>query len=270
MRFYGLFGNPLGHSISPQIHKKIYEFAEIEAAYKTFELESDELTRALGGMKLLGINGVNVTIPYKQDFIPLLDSLSPLAERLHSVNTIKNNAGKMEGYNTDYHGIGLTFSQRNWQVKDKSVYILGSGGASHAAAHFFHDHGATSVTIVSRTPAGQNGKWNYIDYETLATLTGDILVNCTPVGMYPKMDASPVKKEVVASFDIIFDAIYNPAETLFLKWAKELGKDHTNGLDMLVGQAIKSVEIWEDQEISPEKITAILQDFRDNWKGSSL
>lgn len=267
MNFYGLFGNPLGHSISPQIHKKIYEVAGIDAAYKTFEIEAHELEPGLQAMKVLGIKGANVTIPYKQDFIPLLATLSPLARRLHSVNTIKNNQGILEGYNTDYQGIALTFAQRNWQVQDQQVFILGSGGASHAAAHFFHDQGAASVTIVSRSAHSQEGQWDYMDYEQLTEQTGDILVNCTPLGMYPHIDASPVSKETIDAFSIVFDMIYNPAETLFLKWASELHKEHANGLDMLVGQAIHSVEIWEDRVISDEHVKDILHYFRENWQG---
>lgn len=268
LKFYGLFGETLAHSISPQIHKKIYEIAGIDAAYKNFELASDELELALTGLKTLTIKGVNVTIPYKQDVIPLLDSLSPLAERLHSVNTIKNDDGVMSGYNTDYHGIGITFSQRNWQVKDKKVVILGSGGASHAAAHYFNDEGASSVTIVSRSPEKQAGNWQAINYEELETFDGDILVNCTPVGMYPNVDASPVDKKIIEKFDYVFDMTYNPVETLLLKWAKELGKEYTNGLDMLVGQAIRSVEIWEDKELSDDQLIDILDYFRKNWSGT--
>ncbi len=267
MRFYGLFGQSLAHSISPQIHQKIYEVADISAAYKTFEIEPDTLTSALSAMKVLDIRGANVTIPYKQTFIPLLDTVSPLAERLHSVNTIKQVNGHLAGFNTDYDGIALTFDQRNWSVKDQQVVILGSGGASHAAAHYFKDQGARSVSIVSRSPHTQAGEWNFISYDELNTQAGDILVNCTPIGMYPKVDASPVTKEIIQSFQVIFDMTYNPAETLFLKWAKELGKESTNGLDMLVGQAVRSVEIWEDRTFTPDQVSQLLAYFRENWTG---
>ncbi|MGP6147319.1 shikimate dehydrogenase [Jeotgalibaca sp. A122] len=268
MKFYGLFGETLGHSISPQIHKKIYEIAGIEGAYKNFEIAADELEEALTGLKVLGISGSNVTIPYKQAFIPLMDSLSPLAERLHSVNTIKNNNGYFEGYNTDYDGIALTFELRNWQVKDKHTYILGSGGASLAIAHYFQDQGAASVTIVSRSAGEMDGPWEYIDYEELTGRTGDIIVNCTPVGMYPNVDASPVDESVIANFEILFDMTYNPVETVFLQIGNRLGKQTTNGLDMLVGQAIRSVAIWEDREFTKEEVLEILNYFRENWTGA--
>lgn len=267
MKFYGLFGKTLGHSISPQIHKKIYEVAGIIAAYKTFEIDEDELPAALESLRILGIHGANITIPYKQDFIPLINKLSPLAERLHSVNTIKNVNGAFEGHNTDYDGIALTFDLKNWDVKGKQTYILGSGGASLAIAHYFKDQGAASITIVSRSAGEMTGPWEYIDYTELKVRSGDYLVNCTPIGMYPNVDATPVDEAVIAKFSHLFDMTYNPAITKFLKIGNSLGKDTVNGLDMLVGQAIRSVEIWEDRDFTQEETLTILNYFRENWNG---
>ena len=265
MKFYGLFGKTLGHSISQQIHKKIYEVTGIAAAYKNFEIKEEQLPAALESLQILGIRGANITIPYKQDFIPLINKLSPLAERLHSVNTIKSVDGGFEGYNTDYDGIALTFDLENWDVKDKQTYILGSGGASLAIAHYFKDQGAASITIVSRSADEKTGPFKYINYEELKALSGDFLVNCTPIGMYPNVDASPVDEAVIAKFNYLFDMTYNPAVTMFLKIGNSLGKDTVNGLDMLVGQAIRSVEIWEDREFTQEEILTILNYFRENW-----
>ncbi len=268
MKFYGLFGKTLGHSISQQIHKKIYEVAGIDAAYKNFEIKEEQLPAALESLQILGIRGANITIPYKQDFIPLINKLSPLAERLHSVNTIKNVNGAFEGYNTDYAGIALTFELKNWQVKDKQAYILGSGGASLAIAHYLSDQGAQSVTIVSRSVGQKNGPWKYIDYAELKKRSGDFLVNCTPIGMYPDVDASPVDETVIAQFNYLFDMTYNPAVTKFLGIGNSLGKDTVNGLDMLVGQAIRSVEIWEERTFTQDEVLSILNYFRENWNGA--
>lgn len=268
LNFYGLFGKTLGYSISPQIHKKIYEVANIDAAYKNFEVSEDELELSLKAMKVLGIKGANVTIPYKEDFISLLDDISPLAKRLHSVNTIKVIGDTFVGYNTDYEGIALTFKLKNWEVKGKKTYILGSGGASHAIAHYFHDQGAASVTIVSRTPEILEGPWEFIDYQELESREGDVLVNCTPIGMYPKIEASPVDETVIKNFHSLFDMTYNPVETRFLAIGNRLGKDTVNGLDMLIGQATRSVEIWEDREIQAKDQLEILNDFREHWTGA--
>ncbi len=268
MNFYGLFGKTLGHSISPQIHKKIYEVAGIEAAYKNFEIAENEISSALEAMRVLGIKGANVTIPYKEDFIPFLDAISPLAERLSSVNTIKNNKGTFTGYNTDYDGIALTFEQKGWQVEDSRAYILGSGGASQAIAHYLQDQGAAAITIVSRSPQNLQGPWEYIDYEELKNRTGDYIINCTPVGMYPHVEQSPVDEHVLEKFTALFDMTYNPVETVFLKIGNQLGKETVNGLDMLVGQAIRSVEIWEERQLTKEERLDVLTYFRKNWKGA--
>lgn len=268
MKFYGLFGYPLGHSISPAIHHKIYELAEIEGAYKKFEVAEEDLKLAIQGVKVLGIAGANVTIPYKEKVMPLLDEVSQRSQRLHSVNTIKNTAGILTGYNTDYDGIALTFKIRNWQVAGKDIYVLGSGGASNGVTYFLSDQGARSITVVSRSPEKYEGPWNCIDYQSLAQVKGDYLINCTPVGMYPKVDVSPVVKETLNHFKIAFDMIYNPAETLFLQYAREAGLDYANGLDMLVGQAIRSVEIWEDRKFEDSLVMEILDYFRKNWEVS--
>lgn len=269
MQFYGLFGNPLGHSISPEIHEHIYKIAGIKAAYKKFEIDSDQLGQAIEAMKVLSIGGANVTIPYKEDFFPYLDELDPLAQRLHSVNTIKNTDGYFKGFNTDYAGIHLTFQRRGWQVAGQACYILGSGGASQTVAHYLQDQGASQVTMVSRDPSQVKNRqdWEYIDYQTLEGRSGQFLINGSPVGMYPKTEASPVSQDTISRFNYLFDMIYNPKETLFMKWGAELGKETANGLDMLVGQAIKAVEIWEDATIPEADVEAILTEFQENWEG---
>lgn len=266
MRYYGLFGKTLNHSISPEIHRKIYEVIGIEAAYKKFEINHNQLNESLQAMKLLQVSGANVTIPYKEDFLQLLDTVSPLAKKLHSVNTIKNEEGKFVGYNTDYDGIAWTFDLMNWEVKNKKAYILGSGGASHAIAHYLKDQGASSVTVVSRTPKEMSGDWEYIDYTELENRAGDFIINCTPVGMYPNIEATPVKDGILSHFSYLFDMTYNPVETKFLKIGKSLGKETTNGLTMLVGQAMRSVEIWEDLKFTPQDKMEILTYFQKNWQ----
>ena len=217
MKFYGLFGNPLGHTISPAIHKKIYEMAGIEAAYKAYEIKEDELEAALESMKVLNMGGANVTSPYKKEFIPLLDYVSERTVRLNSVNTIKNCNGVMEGYNTDYDGIEMTFQLRNWEIEGKDFYVMGTGGASHAMVYFLLDNMARSITVVSRSPREYHRDYEIINYEELAERSGDYLINCTPVGVYPNVDASPVGKEVVANYNRIFDMTYNPTESLLLQ-----------------------------------------------------
>ncbi|MDK6368658.1 MULTISPECIES: shikimate dehydrogenase [Aerococcus] len=259
MEFYGLFGYPLGHSLSPQIHQIIYQEAQIEAAYKLFEVPAEDLGRALDAMRVLDIRGANVTIPYKQALFPYLDELSATAKKLGAVNTIKQVDGKLRAYNTDYDGIHLCFKRRHWQTQDKTAYILGTGGAAQAVAHYLTDHGA-QVHLVSRQPDQHLDKpWPCLSYAQVKEGSADYLVNCTPLGMYPKTAASPLEAADLDRFDHVFDTIYNPYETQLLSDAKAAGKAYCNGLDMLVGQAIRSVEIWEDQKFSPSVVEKILE-----------
>ncbi|AMB94770.1 shikimate dehydrogenase [Aerococcus sanguinicola] len=258
MEFYGLFGYPLGHSLSPEIHQIIYEEAQIEAAYKLFEVPEESLSQALEALKTLDIRGANVTIPYKQALFPYLDELSETAKKLDAVNTIKQVDGKLKAYNTDYDGIHLSFERRHWQTQGKAAYVLGTGGAAQAMGHYLTDHGA-QVHLVSRHPDQHQDKpWPCLSYAELEILRGDFLVNCTPVGMYPKTQASPLEAHDLDRFDHIFDTIYNPYESQLLSDAKAAGKAYCNGLDMLVGQAIRSVEIWEDQHFSKDQVERIL------------
>lgn len=260
MNFYGLFGYPLGHSLSPVIHKIIYETVGVEAAYKLFEVEAALLPRAVESMKILDITGANVTIPYKKEVIPLLDQISPKAEKLQAVNTIKNRAGILEGYNTDYDGVIRTFERHQWELENRSVYILGTGGAGQAVAHALQDQGGL-VTLVSRNPQTKS-TFPVIDYQALEEVQGNILVNTTPVGMPPKIDQSPVSDHVVSRFDIVFDATYGKVDNELLKTARSMNKECVNGLEMLIGQAISAVEIWEDISIDDSVMGDILVHFQ--------
>ena len=263
MNFYGLFGYPLGHSMSPMIHKIIYEKVGVEAAYKLFEVEEEHLIQAIDSIKILDIRGANVTIPYKKEVIPLLDRISPKAEKLQAVNTIKNKGGWLEGHNTDYDGVVRTFERHGWDVQNQWVYILGTGGASQAAAHALQDLGG-QVTLVSRNPQIPS-LFPVIDYLDLEKVQGHILVNTTPIGMPPKIDQSPVSDQIVSQFDVIFDATYDKVDNKLLKTARSLGKECVNGLEMLVGQAIAAVEIWEDISIDDSVMDDILSHVQKEW-----
>lgn len=258
MNFYLLFGNPVGHSFSPQLHKIISEEANIDASYRSRQLEENQLEQAIEAMKVLDIDGANVTIPYKKSFFPYIDELSELATYLNAVNTLKLSEGKIKGYNTDYDGIGFTFKINGWDIKDKDIYILGSGGASLTAAYYIQNNQANSVTIVTRDKyQAHSDPFDRIDYNDLVNIKGDILINGTPVGMHPNIETSPVTPEVVQNFDFLFDMTYNPAVTKFLSYGQKQDKQTINGLDMLIGQAIKSVEIWEETKISVQAIERI-------------
>ena len=267
MKFYGLFGEKLSHSLSPQLHKEIYCKAKIEAGYKTFPFQPSQIQDAIKAIRLLSIDGVNVTIPYKEAVIPYLDDLSSVAESLQVVNTIHNKKGRLIGYNTDYEGFGLIFKRRAWLITDRSFVILGTGGAAKMAVTYLIDHGAEKITLVSRKveQTSTDSKVDYINYNQLIGLKADYLINTTPVGMYPDMDFSPILEEELLPFACVIDLIYNPEQTQLLSSAKKQGKPIANGLDMLIGQAVRSVEIWEEKKIPDTLTEELIHDFH-QWK----
>jgi shikimate dehydrogenase len=251
---YGLIGEKLGHSFSPQIHGEIFKEMGIEGQYKLFELKKEELKSAVLEYKAQGIKGLNVTVPYKIEIMPCLDVISTEAEKIGAVNTISLSNGILTGYNTDYNGFGISLARSGVEVKERSAVILGTGGASKSVAQYLIDNGVKSIVYVSRNPiAGAKG------YDEASSLKGDMIINCTPCGMYPRVDLSPVPYETFKGFEIAVDLIYNPEETVFLRQAKENGLKTVNGLYMLVGQAVAAQEIWNGIRFSEAQMDEIYQ-----------
>lgn len=250
MRLYGLLGAELSHSISPEIHGFLFRLLHIEASYLLFPVPPEKLRQAVESLKLLGAGGVNVTIPYKVQVMPMLDELSTEARKLGAVNTILFREGRTCGYNTDYSGFGRMLQRHGITVDGKTAVILGTGGAARTAAHWLLDHGATEVSLVSRT-AGITGDFPSLSYEELRLLPQtDILVNATPVGMFPHMEETPLDQSVVARFSTVIDLIYNPQETRLVREARLLGLKAVNGLFMLAAQAVAAEEIWQGRNLS--------------------
>jgi shikimate dehydrogenase len=260
MEFYGIIGEKLSHSLSPQIHKRVFELLDIEGAYKLFEIPKDKINNLVDALKLLNIKGVNVTIPYKETVISQLDFISKEAKSIGAVNTILIKDGKANGYNTDYFGFGSMLDKNNIQVQHKIAVVLGSGGASKAITTYLLDNQVKSLYLVTRNKDSNlelDNRITVIDYEELKTIKGDIIINTTPVGMYPKVSDSPVEREIINNFQAIVDIIYNPKMTEFLRLGEEFGKVTCGGLYMLVGQGIKAEEIWQDIKIKEEVLEKV-------------
>lgn len=255
---YGLLGEKLTHSFSPQIHSLIFKALGIDGYYHLFEVNKEDLGDGVRGFKALKVKGINVTIPYKLDVMKYLDHISEEGKNIGAVNTICFEDGKTIGYNTDYYGFGMMMKKFNIDINGKNVTILGSGGSAKAVLQYLLDNNASEITFVTRNVEEGKAKFknfNIISYEDLEELSNeDIVINCTPIGMYPKVDNSPIKKECITKFKVAIDLIYNPQETLFLKYAREAGLKSVNGLYMLVGQAIKAEELWNSLKIE-DKIT---------------
>ncbi|MDO5517849.1 MAG: shikimate dehydrogenase [Clostridium sp.] len=270
MDFYGVLGEKLPHTISPEIHEQVFSLLNIKGAYKKFEVEKDDLCKVADSLKVLKIKGTNVTIPYKQDIMKYLDEISDEAQKIGAINTICLKDNKLYGYNTDYYGFGTIIDKNNVDIKNKIAVVLGTGGASKAVVTYLLDNGVSNVYLVSRTEKKESG---YRDsrvecrtYETIKGIKGDIIVNTTPVGMYPKTEVSPVSEEVIDNFEVLIDIIYNPRKTKFLEIGEKLNKKICGGLEMLVGQAIKSEEIWQEIEIDDEVFGRVYSNINKNFK----
>ena len=238
----GLLGRKLGHSYSPQIHSHLASYE-----YTLFEKEPEELEAFL---KNGGFTGLNVTIPYKKDVIPYLDELSPTAKRLGAVNTIvRREDGTLIGHNTDYFGFRSMVGRSGLTVAGKKVLVLGSGGASNTAVAALEEMGA-QVVVISRS--GENNYDNLYRHADAA-----VIVNTTPVGMYPKTGVSPISLERFQKLEGVLDVVYNPARTQLLLDAESRGLIAMNGLWMLVAQAKESAEWFAGVQIPDGKIAQI-------------
>jgi len=256
---YALIGGKLSHSISPAIHELIFQKANIDGTYELCEARQEELPGFLQKLREQGFHGVNVTIPYKTEIMKYLDDISGSAKAIGAVNTVVL-GDRTEGYNTDYDGFGKTLEYHGFDPGGKVCAVLGSGGASMAAVSYLEDHGAAEIIIVSRNPGAASGKFPGKRIIALGDYTAeetDLIVNATPVGMYPETGVSPLDKHQLAGASFLFDLIYNPKETLLMKHARELGIPCCNGLFMLVAQAVSAQEIWQGINFSPDLIKEI-------------
>ncbi|MDW8800432.1 shikimate dehydrogenase [Clostridium sp. A1-XYC3] len=267
--FYGLIGEKLGHSFSPQINKLILEKMKLKGEYNLFEIKKENLQKALEGLKALEAKGVNVTIPYKIEIIKYLDKLSKEAEKIGAVNTISFSNGILTGYNTDYHGFGASLKNGQIDICNKDAVILGTGGASKAVVQYLIDNGIKDIIYISRDPKNGLKKikdFKIMSYKDMDNLGAkDIIINCTPCGMYPEVECCPVNQESLSRFSVAVDLIYNPDQTIFLKKSEELGLKTVNGLYMLVAQAVAAQEIWQGVAIAEETTEEIYKEIRSKF-----
>lgn len=238
----GLLGRKLGHSYSPQIHGLLGSYS-----YSLFEKEPEDVEDFLRNGDFTGIN---VTIPYKKTVLPYLDELSPVARKMGCVNTIvRRNDGRLYGHNTDYFGFVSLVHHSCIPVAGKKVLVLGSGGASNTVVHALTDLGALPV-VISRS--GENNYQNLSRHADAA-----VIVNTTPVGMYPQTGVSPLDLQQFPHLEGVLDVVYNPARTQLLLDAEKLGLPNENGLWMLVAQAKEAAEYFTGTKISDTVIETI-------------
>lgn len=247
---YGLVGEKLGHSYSKIIHERISN-----ERYDLIPLSSDELDEF---MKRKEFAGINVTIPYKQKVIAYLDELDPLAQKIGAVNTVVNKNGRLIGYNTDYFGLLYIFNRNNIKAEQKKCLVLGNGGTSRTARAVLESLSAKEIITVSRKPAG-----DIVSYEDCRQnhTDAEIIVNTTPVGMYPDTDASPLDLTPFKSCIAVVDVIFNPIKTRLSQQAESLGIKAVTGLAMLVAQAKQAQEHFRGIKLDDSIIDTITDEL---------
>lgn len=250
MKHYGLIGEKLGHSVSVPIHQAIWAEIGVDADYRLIEIERSALAENVRTL-LNTLDGFNVTVPYKQAVMPLLNRIDPFAQAVGAVNTVLTGVESC-GFNTDDPGFEQMLRHFDMDVSGQRVFILGSGGAMHACRSAVRRMGAKEVAIVSRTPKQPDE----ISYETFYDSfpdVGGLIVNTTPVGMYPHGDTCPIDREklplLVARASAVADIIFNPAETVLTAAARSAGTPTCTGLYMLIAQAVEAEKIWQRREM---------------------
>lgn len=249
----GVLGEKLPHTLSPAIHADLFQQQNLEGEYKVYEMTPEEVQKLPEFMEEHDLLGLNVTIPYKEVVFPMMDVLDASAEQIGAINTIFRKDGKLYGYNTDYIGVLSMFKKAGVVLEGKSIVILGSGGAAKALIYAFHVANAAKITIAARNEKEKARLCTMFPYLNTCGLDeiegGDIIINTTPVGMFPNVGKSVVDASVIGKFQIAADIVYNPLMTEFLNIAKAEGLQVVTGLMMLVDQAIGAEEIWFEKEL---------------------
>jgi len=275
-KLLGLIGHPIKQTYSPLIHNVASELLGLEYIYLPFDVPSSALRNAIKGMVALGIKGFNVTVPHKESILGYMNNLSEEASIIGSVNTIVNDMGKLVGYNTDAAGITETLLPFKEKLMGNEVTVIGSGGSARSVIYVLIRYIKPSkINLINRTEQRAetirsyfNEKMKYENfkvYELFPPEVFDVLknsaaiINATSVGMFPEVDDSIITQpNVFVKGQIVFDLIYNPTKTEFLKLAESEGAIAVNGLKTLVYQAAKSFELWTNHPMPIDKISDVI------------
>lgn len=272
----GLLGNPVGHSLSPLMHNQTFAQMGLNCVYLPFLVPPDNLAGAIDGIRSLNLRGVNVTIPFKEAVIPYLDELSDAAAECGAVNVIKNERGRLIGYNTDGMGFIAALQEEQVEVSGSRVLFIGAGGAARSLAAALKREGASLIQLLDmdynraqslaafiegqKNCSVQSAVMNEANFNKMSA-QADIIINCSPVGMHPGIDASPVQNlDAVEANTVLCDIIYNPPETRLLNLGAARGLKTINGLSMFVHQGALTLEILLGINPDREYMKKVLQE----------
>lgn len=266
---YGVIADPVGHSLSPHVHNAAFEAKGIDAIYCPFRVPSDSLEQFMKDASRLGIRGLSVTIPHKEAIARYLTKVDPAVKSIAAVNTVVFDGSEVLGYNTDYnaamdcveHALG-TIGAKPSPVKNKRVLVLGAGGVARPIIYGLKSRGAL-VTVASRTRSRSDKLANAfdckaLDWESRQRVQCEILINCTPVGMHPNVDESPVSKTFLKPSMLVFDTVYNPESTLLIKDARSRNCHVVTGVEMFIRQAMLQFYLFTRQEADANLMREVL------------
>lgn len=270
-RLCAVIGDPVEHSLSPTLHNAAFRAAGLDYVYLAFQVK--QVAGCLAGMRALtGFRGLSVTIPHKRAVMDLLDDIDPIARRIGSVNTVTNEDGRLVGSSTDGPGTLRAFREAGVSLEGKRVLFAGTGGAVRAVAFAVAElSGAASIQILGRTPANVETLVGDLQDKTACPVAGgglekdlaeaaaaaDILIQGTPLGMYPdRIDDTAIPKEVLEPRHVVFDMVYRPFTTRLLREAEEAGCRTVPGIEMLINQAVLQFERWTGVDAPVEAMRA--------------
>lgn len=258
MKRYAVIGKPLTHSLSPGLHNFVFQQLGIDAKYTAIQITEEELPEIIKQLRNEQLNGVNVTLPLKQAVLPFLDRIDEQAAAIGAVNCINVDMGKLIGYNTDQIGFIKALKKAKININDKTGIIVGAGGVAKSTANALMSRNIKELFIINRSAerAGELRKqlknyflsigikvtkWDKIDKQVLERA---LIVNCTPVGMVPNVDYSPIDEKYIFPSQTIIDTIYLPFQTKLCQIGEAVGAKTQSGLPMFIYQALSSIDIW--------------------------
>ncbi len=261
-KIFCVIGHPIEHSMSPIMWNPALQELGIDYVYLAFDVHPKNLEKAISGIRSLDIRGINVTLPHKETVIKYLDEIDSIASKIGAINTIKNDEGTLKARNTDADGAKKSLIDAGCNISGKNIVFLGAGGVARSLAYIMAEESnsiiltdlieeraiAVANEIKEKMKVNIEGKISNKDTINESLKKADILINATPIGMYPRVEDTPIAKDMLNADLFVFDVVYNPLETRLIREAAEIGCQTLGGLDMLVNQGVLAFEWWTNQK----------------------
>ena len=268
MKKFAVIGNPIKHSLSPALHNWVFKSLGIDAEYEEKRVFQNQLAGIISDLHCGKLDGINVTIPHKENIMQYLDEINPRAKSIGAVNLIMKNGNKLVGNNTDWFGLTMALKKNGIDPSGKEVIVLGAGGAARSIIFAIKQSGVKNIVLLNRTLQKAEKLQDEIVFpssleDSVMVIKNDsIIINTTSMGM--QSEQSPLDLGLLHENQILIDVIYTPLETAFLKFGKKIGAKTLNGLDMFIYQALASLDLWFGEDISMQVNFTHLKTYLEN------